>query len=545
MSSISSLSRAVSALMSSQTALNTSAHNLSNVDTKGYVRQQVLMKDSSYLKLGENATASLNVGLGVEVQSIRQVRDIFLDQSYREETSRYGFYKAQTGAIEEVETILGEIEGESFSSLMNDVWVSLNELVKHPDGLETRGTFVQNAVLFIDRANLIMSQLNDYQKNLNTQVVDMVDEINSIGHQIYKLNEEIVKQEVGGANANDYRDQRNLLLDELAEKVNISYREDQAGNVLVKIESTEFVTLGGVNELGIEEAESFSLLVQPTWPHLNEPVYRFDVPISSENENDQGELKGLLLARGSRQANYTDLDDPNYEEDVKPSIIMNAQAQFDNLIHGIVTLINDTVAPNTEILPSTTPPTYELDAVNAPYGLDGSQGIEIFSRKTVERYDGSNVYNEEDVSNYSTLYTASNLEINEEVLVDYNKICLSKTLGDVGDSSIVQDILTKWEEPFDSIEPGLDTQLNFTNYYSDFVSGIGATGDSVNTQMSNQQLMVNQIDNQRTSLTGVSSDEELGNVMKYQHAYNAAAKVVSVVDEMIERIVTSTGIVGR
>jgi len=540
MSSISSLSTALSALRSSKTALNTTAHNLANVDTPGFVRQQVLMKDSPYLKVGENAVTGFDVGLGVDVQTIRQVRDIFLDQTYREEASRRGFYEYQNLAVEEVETILGEIEGESFAEILDDLWNSLNELSKHPEGLETRGTFIQSAVLFVDRANLIMDQLNSYQKNLNTQVIDMVDEINSIGYQIDELNEIISREEVTGANANDYRDQRNLLLDKLSELVDISYKENANGKVTVKVENVEFVTTSGVNEMGLTQAEPLSIFVQPYWNHLDMPVFNFSLPVSSERENDKGALKGLLLARGTSSANYTDMNDPiNYYENIQPSIVMNAQAQFDKLINGVVTMINDTLSPNVG-----TPPV--LDAGNAPYSLDNEQGIELFSRKYVERYDSlTKEYIEEDPSNYSTLYTAGNLEINQEVLENYNKLCLTKTPGNIGDNSVVQEIITKWREPFSSIEPNLSTKLNYNEYYSEYISGIGASGDTINTKLSNQELMVLQIDNQRSTLTGVSSDEELGNVIKYQHAYNAASKVVNVLDQMIEQIVTSTGLVGR
>lgn len=548
MSSISSLSAAVSALMSSQSALNTTAHNLANVNTTGYVRQQVLLKDSKYVNSGYNATTGFYVGLGVDVQAIRQIRDQFLDQAFRQENSRQGFYSAQNTAIEEIETILGETEGESFSDVLNDLWTSINELSKNPDGLETRGSLVQNAVLFINRANLISDQLNAYQDNMNTQVIDMVNEINSIGEQINELNGIIVKQELSGGNANDYRDQRNLLLDQLSTLVDITYKEDLKGNVTVQVEGTEFVTLGSFNKMAIEAAAPFSLLVKPVWSQLsnaNNDVFEFGLPINTEYDNDKGKLKGLLLSRGTKVANYTDMQNPaTYEDEIKPSLIMNAQAQFDNLIHGIVTMINNVIAPNVEIVPNTVPPTYELDTTNAPYGLDGSQGIELFKRKSMDRYTAG-VYNPEDSSNPYSLYSAGNIEINQEILQDYDKICISGSMSDLSDNRYIQTIIQKWQEPFSSIEPGLSSTLNFNEYYNDYISGIGNVGNATYNKVSNQELMTIQINNQRSSRTEVSSDEELSNMIKYQHAYNAAAKVVSVLDQMMEQIVASTGLVGR
>ena len=541
MSSISSLSTALSALRASESALNTTAHNLTNVNTDGYVRQQVLIKESNYIHIGKSGTSTMSVGLGTDIQSIRQVRDIFLDQSYREESGRQGFYEATATAINEIETILGETEGESFSKILDDLWVSINELSKHPDGLETRGSFVQNAVIFVEKANLIMNQLNDYQRNVNTEITDQINRINTIGKEINMLNDTISKAELAGGNANDFRDLRNKLLDELSTMVSVKYREDKDGALLISVENVPFVIKGDYVPMGSMQAEPFSMLIRPSWPHLNEPVFNFDNPIGPQYDNDVGKLKGLILARGTRSASYLDLNDVNvYNADIKESAIMSAQAQFDNLIHGIVTMINDTVSPN---LPG---PPQVLDTVNAPYGLNGTQGDEIFSRKFMPRYDAATgEYNVEDPANAYSLYSAGNLMINPAILTDYNRIALSQNLGYDGDSQVASRLLEQWDASFSTLEPGTTGAMSFREYYTGFVGNLGNLGYTAKNQTENQRLMATQIDNQRKTLTGVSSDEELGNMMKYQHAYNAAARVVTTVDRMIEQVVTSLGIVGR
>jgi flagellar hook-associated protein 1 FlgK len=189
-------------------------------------------------------------------------------------------------------------------------------------------------------------------------------------------------------------------------------------------------------------------------------------------------------------------------------------------------MINDTLAP--------------VGGTTGPYGLNGEQGHEIFSRQYI---DDRNVT--EDDTNEYTLYSAGNLKMNEEVVLDYNKIGLSREIGVDGDSSVVEEMLEKWQTPFSNIDPSLNGELNFVDYYNSFVSGVGTMGSGTNNQVANQQLLTGQIDNQRNQMTGVSSDEELSNMMKYQHAYNAASRVVSVVDDMIERVVNQTGLVGR
>lgn len=541
MPSISTLSTAVSALMASQTALNTTGHNLTNVNTKGFVRQQVLFKENAYRNVGNTGIGPMSIGSGADIAAIRQVRNIFLDASYREEQGRMGFYDKQAEAVNEIESILGETEGESFSKITEQLWKSLNELKKHPEGLETRGNFVQNAVIFIKRANLIMEQINDYQNNLNKEVVANVDRINEIGKQIDTLNSKISQNELDRANANDYRDQRNLLLDELSTMVNITYNEVADGTVQVSVENVPFVIEGGYFKMNTVPSEAKSNMLKPHWPHLSTDVFNFKNPVGPEHQNDVGSLKGMLMARGTRSANYTDLQNKTtYEDGVQTSVVMKAQAQFDNLIHGMVTLINNTVSPITG-----TPPVF--DQANAPFGLNGTQKTEIFSRKYMDRFDNTTPgnFNQEDPTNRSSLYSAGNLAINPEILADYNKINLSATKGNNGDSSVVKKILDAWEAPFSTLEPGATAKMNFKQYYTGYVGELGSLGNVAKAQKENQELMAKQIDNKRLSSTGVNTDEELGNMLKYQHAYNAAAKVVSVVDTMMEQVVTSLGRVGR
>ncbi|MCT4543235.1 MAG: flagellar hook-associated protein FlgK [Vallitalea sp.] len=542
MSSISSLSRAVSGLSASQYALQATAHNLANVNTPGYVRQQVLLKESNYYKIGNNGSSNLMIGMGTDVQTIRQVRNMFLDGAFREESSRYGFYNSGAKAIEEIETIFGEIEGENMQGILKQFNKSLDELSKHPDGLEARGTFIQTAVLFVNKANLIMNQLEEYQTNLNTQITDKVKEVNRLAKEVNMLNQKISKYEINGDNANDFRDARNNALDQLSEIIDITYSEDHEGNVNVLAEGFPLVSGGIVNKIKLEQAAPNSPFVSPVWEVTGNRVFNLKTEISVDRQNDRGSLKGLLLSRGERKANYKDTENvSNYEENVKPSIIMRTQAKFDMLVHSIVKKVNDIVAPITNPTPPAVP---EKDKANAPYGLDDSQHIEIFKRKNMSRYTGD-TYNGEDASDINSLYSAGNLEINPEVLNDYDKICITKISGEVNNNELVEKIKEEWEKASIEERPGSTSKLNIKNYYKGFVGDIGSMGESNKTQMKSQEVLINQINNQRGMLMNVSSDEELGNMMKYQHAYNASARVITVVDQMLEQVISRLGLVGR
>ena len=240
---MSSLYTGVSGLQVSQRGLNTTAHNLSNLETEGYVRQQTLQTDSFYSNLGTNHISYLQVGHGAAAAAITQVRDNFLDKAYRQEFGRQHFYEAQYECATEMEEILGETEGVAFQDSVEELWIAMQELCKEPDSIVTRSSFIQTAVSFIERAETVYSQIKEYQLSLNSNIRNHVDRINEIADEIKRLNGEIQKYEAGGVErANDYRDQRNLLLDELGGLGAISYKELANGVVTVMFENQMLVS---------------------------------------------------------------------------------------------------------------------------------------------------------------------------------------------------------------------------------------------------------------------------------------------------------------
>ena len=243
----------VSGLKVNQLSLNTTAHNLSNIDTKAYVRQQMLLSDGRYNNIGTSHISTWQIGLGTDVGSIRQVRDVFLDKSYRLESGRKEFYQIQADAATEIETILGEFGDTTFATSLGDLWSAITDVAEEPDSIVKRSLLASTATSFISYAEALEDQLNEYQKKINEKIQTQVNRINEIGVQLKQLNTEIIFQESSGQNANDYRDTRNMLLDELAGYVNITYQEDIDGRVLVNVEGTQFVTLDQVFQMEVEE----------------------------------------------------------------------------------------------------------------------------------------------------------------------------------------------------------------------------------------------------------------------------------------------------
>ena len=573
MGSMSGLYIGTSGLNVSQAALNVTSHNLANVDTKGFVRQQAVLTDFNYIKLGDSYSSSMLKGLGADFASVKQVRDVFLDQSYRQEIGRQSFYDAQYKAVEEIEGLFGELEGESFQNTMNEFWISLQELAKEPDSVVARASLIQTSVTFVERAENIYHQLNDYQINLNTQIKDQVARINVIGEQIKTLNLKIRQYESTGVEkANDLRDERNNLLDELGSMARITYKENAVGIVNVSLEGVPFVTEDMTFKMDAVPVSETSDMLKPVWVAFgNADVFNMSRAASSEDNTDIGSLKGLLTARGNKQANYTDIPrEENYETNalyqaavidfnntINASVVMSTQAQFDQLIHGIVTTINDILSPNIQVTQSDGTVIKVLDVDNAPVGMDGNKtkGEALFTRKSMPRYgeeeevtflreDGTydtmltRIYNEENPSDNYSLFTLGEIEVNPAIMQNYALIPLSSNSGS-GDFDVetAKKLITEWQNSFSTLSPNSLTSYNFSDYYTAFVSEIANRGEQLNTISTNQAAMADTINNQRAEVTGVSSDEELTNLIKYQHAYNASARYVNVVSEMLEHVI--------
>ena len=206
-----------------------------------------------------------------------------------------------------METVFGEIAGDKFEDMMNGFYEAINEVAKNPGSTVTRTELVQKATAYINRANAIHDGLVSYQKMLNTKVVNMVNRINELGTKIDELNKQINYIESCGESANDYRDQRDSALDELGSYIKMNYQENSEGKVCINLEGAVFLTGSSFYPMDIQEIGSTGLY-EPVWPVMNNRrVFALTEEFNAINNNDIGELKGILLARGSMRANYEDV----------------------------------------------------------------------------------------------------------------------------------------------------------------------------------------------------------------------------------------------
>lgn len=554
-----------SGLQNSQNALNTTANNLANVETTGYVRQQVLFADRNYNTFDVTAAISKQqAGLGVNIADVVHTRDYFLDKYYRTENGRQAFYDATNEAVQEVITSFQELEGVAFQNGMYDFWTAFQEFAKIPDDTVNQNLVVQKATLFIERSQGIYDNMKSYQSQINLKVSDAIDRINELGHTIQKLNMQIQKIEAGNIEtAMTLRDERDNALDELSKYAEVTFEETSDGIVKVKLEGVRFIDEVHVFEMG-QKTDRMTGFITPTWPHLsdeslgqNTEVFDYGVDISSEMNTDIGMLKALVLARGDRIANYTDvagLTADQYNDGAGMSVMLSAEAEFDQLVHGIITAINDVLSPlTTASFTGADGTVYDnvkvWDEEKGCVGNDGQKpGRELFVRRGLDRYtevtadDGTvyYVYNEEDTTDTSKMYTTYGVSINQDLLESESNLPYLMQNGDVA-QAMAEELAAVWEKKGLILNPNDTDPCTFEGYYEKLMNGIATKGNVYQSVAESLSGSVASIENQRQQVIGVSSDEELTNMIKYQNAYNAASRYINVISEMLEHIITQLG----
>lgn len=617
MSLFTSFNAGVSGLQSSQAGLNTTAHNLANTKTQGYTRQQNINKDTYYQTIKTTTNSTLQVGYGTTIATIRQIRNEFLDKEYRKEVSRQTFYEVQYNTATEIEDILGETEGVEFNDVLSDIWQTVQDLSTNPESITNRKLFITQAESFLEKAQNVYSALKSYQVNLNSQIESQVTSINKIADQIAELNTKISAAEASGLeNANDYRDARNLLLDQLAEYTNYDYYEDSTGQVNVRINNAPLVdesrsyhmACKNIKNQKYDEATGTYTDIEssPMYTVVWEKngygeVYDINRAYSQEEETDMGSLLGILTARGKNVGVYTDIvQNPtsyeleNYNNTTGNCLLEKVEAQFDLLIHKIVTAVNDAFAPNVDAdltgvsgtdaegnaMPALTNAKV-LDANNCLVGADDDEtiGTEVFTRKGQgSRYtvytvngpvtttdengntitltkenvaaDGTKtyslyVYNEEDADDKNTLYTLQNLEVNSNLKENYSYLPVkgNPATGNYGTylQTPYETILASWRKEDTALDPNALSKYGADGFYDAMVGNLATQGSVWKSIMKNQTKETESIEDKRQQIAGVSTEEEMTSLLMYQHAYNAASRYITTVDAMLQHLIERLG----
>lgn len=471
----------ISAIFANQRALDVTGHNISNVNTPGYTRQMISNSSAFYQKLGQSGNGnSMQLGYGVDVQEIRQYRDEFLDKKFKKESTELGYWESRLSSIEELETVFSVNSEDGLQAAMNNFWNSWEQLSKPTGGLVARSMVKENAIALVEIVKNMDSLMVSFRRSKDKEIIENIDKINDIAKDVAGLNLEISKIESHGVTANDLRDQRNYLIDELAKKAKIQVLEGSTINI--SLEGRMLVEGSRYEQIGTIPDTNNSGFVQLVWKGSNEKL-----------ELSGGSIKSLVEARDTVVKGYRE----------KLNEFVKGIAAEVNAIHITGYGVKDNVQRNFFV-----------------NGLDGTANnidLETIAFNP-ELNDFDNIASAEEASNYEDNRIA--LKISDLRLGDY--------FSDDGYETAPA-----------------NRKFNYDEFYRNLISDLGNIGQEASTAVDAQKLLVDQIEYRRQSVCAVSMDEEMSNLIKYEHSYNAAARIVNAMDEMLEIIVNKIGLVGR
>lgn len=512
------------AILTQQTALTTLGHNIANASTDGYSRQRVNLSTTQPLDAyGMNRTLTPGqIGTGVQYTSITRVRDSFLDLQYRRENQAYSSYQVLSSTIGSIEGIINEPSTTGLSSVMNKFWNSWEVLNRDPTLLSARIDVVGSAVNFTDTLQHVGSSLANVMKDIDSNIASKVDEANVIAKQISDLNTFIRRTEAFGDNANDYRDQRDLLIDKLSTLVDVQVSEAPTGEVSITSAGVQIVNGDTFTALTVADAENATA----------------------------GQLNGYALSKG------------------EVTLITNQlNAMINTLVQGktTITLPNGYV-PSADIVAENDVTLEDGTVITAGATIPAGSKIASPLQLTVDGFNGLHMlgYSQSDpattglpffvTSDGSSTFDIMNIRVNPAIQQDTNLIAASgkyEVSGTVnktikGNSDIANALASMRDNIFTYPSSLTNLTMGTTDdYFRALTSALGTRASNAERSMNNQQQLVDSVEIRRQSVSGVSLDEEMADMIKFQHAYNAAARNMTTVDEMLDRIINQMGLVGR
>ncbi|MGL6104492.1 flagellar hook-associated protein FlgK [Romboutsia sp.] len=425
-----SLHAAKSGMTVSQTAIQTTSHNINNMNTPGYSRQRVEQSaKSAYSYPGYNSSMGAGqLGTGVEATDIIRMRNTFYDFQFRSESHNYGEIGVKYEHYTTMEKIFNEPSDTSISASINNFFSSWQELSKNPNDSGARDIVIQNSKFLANNISKVKEKLEQLGTQAEKKLNEDIEDINGMLKQLEDLDKHIKIVEGSGKTPNDLLDQRDKIIDDLSFKLNLN--DDKVKDALKdgKLE---------LNEIMDKDADG-----------------KINIKL-----NTSGEIQGSLD-------------------------MINKVNEYENEINKLAEVISKTVN----------------DTLKAP---DGSK-IELF------------VYNKD---------KNPVLQVNEDIIND------PKILSVTAD---VAQGMYKLKDKKVTID---GEEITINNFYNNIVQKLGNETQEVIRNEKNQSKILKDIDNSRLNVSGVSLDEEMVNLVQFQHAYNASAKVISTIDSLLDVVI--------
>lgn len=552
---------AMSGLFAAQRGLSVTSNNIGNAATKGYSRQ-VLDQRASKAMGGMGIGM---VGTGVETVQIRRVRDSYLDSKLWSQNDTLGEYTVKTEQNALVESVFGEPSDAGFTAIFNDVFAALDDLTKLPSEGERKEALRQTLIGFSKYYNSASQTLSEFQRDLNFEISAKVDEINMLSKRIESLNKQIYQQEMHGDISNSLRDERELCVDRLSQLVNIEAKEVEVVRADGKKEMQFQVKANG--QMLVDHFESRTLTVQArtTGDKLNKQDVEglFDIKwedgldFDMNDINLSGELKGLIDMRDGCGVKS---GDDKTENDVTYKGIPYYVKKMDTFVQEFAKTMNEVYN-------------------------QGADGKQIYTSMVTQDKDGNDItvnvpkhvmfsYTENgkkvpakpedfllrNVDGHLIDENGRLLEDGDTAVIDYSKI----TAKDFSVSETIyegsENIRTNFEhDPTTGDNPNesnndlllallkqKDNKHMFKegdpkDFMISMFSELGISTKEAKMYQKSQTNLTKTIQNQRLSVSQVDTNEEFMNLVKYNQAYQVAAKLLTTMDGIYETTIFKLG----
>jgi len=505
-----SIETAKRALFTEQANISTTGHNISNANTPGFSRQRVNLVASRPIEAPGYMRTNIpgQLGTGVEFTSITRVREKFLDDQFRNANRSLGEWSVKADSLSKLETIFNEPSDSGVRTVMDNFWSSWTDLAKDPESITGRKIVRENALALVDAFNETNKHLADLKTDLTTNINTMTSQINSISKSIADLNLEIKRLKAYGDNPNDLMDERDSLVDQLSEMVNVSVVDTDDGYE---------VSVGGI------------MLVDG----LNAPGTSVAALEAQFNGGGivGGKIEGLIVSRDQIITDYQSQLD----------------AMVDTLANGEIT-ITLPVGSTYQGTNLTEEQTVTVKGINGLHQLGY-----LFNTPPATPQQAGDIFV---TSDGSATFTAENIRLSQTIVDDPMNIATSMRTEVLNGASET----IKGNNTLANLMAGLkDTKFQFSpvasqngiasgtidEFYASMIGQLGLQSQEADRQSTNQQDIVTQVDSRRQSVSGVSLDEEMSDLIKYQHAYSAAARFMTAIDETLDKVINGMGVVGR
>lgn len=559
---IDSLGVGMSGLSAAQTAIDVTGQNISNANTEGYSRKRANLQSDAIVSDLYGQT-----GTGVDVTEIQRIRDTYLDRQTWEALADSGYYTQVDTAYTRMENILKEPTDDGLASKMNAFWASWQDLANNPADLSAREAVKASANVMIDTFQNVYKQIQDYGLSMNNPLDEKAKQVNDLTSQIYDLNTKIAGMEARpGENANDARDQRDLLVRKLSQLIDVQTVEDANGRCIVMS--------GGNLVVGPSEAlriETYG--VQKTLANgetASELRLRFSGSYR-KFEPRGGELKGIIDARGEVLGKY--MDDLNA---LAKSIVQQVNSQhqlgynldkvsgvsfFDpsKTTAGTISLSDSILAGAENIaaaeggtitdvsafapaggIPAAASPVLDLKATNTSYRdlIDGSVKVTLADGTVLAEGPGADYVVDSEMGTITFLnYGRYNPGDAIDVQFRYNSTGFSGN-GNGGNALAIAGLRLKKALVPDS--DGTPTQ-SVTSFYAATIGKLGIEKNQNKSRKDTKDFLISQMDSEQAATAGVSLDEEMTNMIKFENSYRASAKYISTISQMMDVLMQLAG----